>query len=52
MQLTQEKYYNETGLHALLYWSYSVTYIHVYNAGIALQSQTLIRFPELEIMVC
>lgn len=31
----------------------SVTHIHVYNAGnIALQSQTLIRFPEREIMVC
>lgn len=30
----------------------SVTYIHVYNAGIALQSQTVIRFPEREIMVC
>lgn len=30
----------------------SVTYIHVYNAVIALQLQTLIRFPEREIMVC
>lgn len=31
----------------------SVTHMYcIYNAGIALQSQTLIRFPERKIMVC